>query len=177
MISGFLFARVQLFKVMRPLSRIINKRYHGADQCKALLYFGLAISTLAVLSCSGSRSHVSSGEASAQENNYKPSPYAAPLEKDDYQWARPAKDYASLRYSSLDQINVSNVKDLKVAFTFSTGMDRGHEAAPLVVDETTDESSVANCEGFGFAEAEGAGDGEVAAIGDGSGDSGAVPFD
>ena len=47
----------------------------------------------------------------------------------------------------------------------------------LVVDETTDESSVANCEGLGFAEAEGAGDGEVAAMGDGSRDSGAVPCD
>ena len=49
---------------------------------------------------------------------------------------RPAKDFASLRYSSLDQINTTNVKDLKVAWTFSTGLDRGHEAAPLVVGNT-----------------------------------------
>ncbi|HEY6051991.1 MAG TPA: methanol/ethanol family PQQ-dependent dehydrogenase, partial [Thermoanaerobaculia bacterium] len=55
---------------------------------------------------------------------------------DDGQWVRPAKDYASTRYSSLDQITTANVKDLKVAFTFSTGVAKGHEAGPLVVDNT-----------------------------------------
>jgi PQQ-dependent dehydrogenase (methanol/ethanol family) len=55
---------------------------------------------------------------------------------DDGQWVRPAKDFASTRYSTLDQINTDNVKDLKAAWTFSTGTDRGHEAAPLVVNNT-----------------------------------------
>ena len=52
---------------------------------------------------------------------------------EDGQWTMPAKDYASTRYSGLDQITVGNVKDLKVAWTFSTGFLGGHEAAPLVV--------------------------------------------
>jgi lanthanide-dependent methanol dehydrogenase len=55
---------------------------------------------------------------------------------DDGQWTMAAKDYASTRYSSLDQINAANVGQLKVAWTFSTGVNRGHEAAPLVVGET-----------------------------------------
>jgi PQQ-dependent dehydrogenase (methanol/ethanol family) len=55
------------------------------------------------------------------------------LESDDGQWAMPAKNYASTRFSSLNQINTENVKELKIAFTFSTGINRGHEAAPLVV--------------------------------------------
>jgi PQQ-dependent dehydrogenase (methanol/ethanol family) len=55
---------------------------------------------------------------------------------DDGQWTMPAKDYASTRFSSLDQINASNVSNLKVAWTFSTGNTRGHEAAPLVVNNT-----------------------------------------
>ena len=55
---------------------------------------------------------------------------------DDGQWTMPAKNYASTRFSSLDQINASNVGELKPAFTFSTGLARGHEAAPLVVDNT-----------------------------------------
>ena len=63
-------------------------------------------------------------------------PYQGQLEADDGQWIRPAKDYASTRYSSLDQINAKNAKDLKLAFTFSTGMTHGHEAAPLVVNNT-----------------------------------------
>src|SRR5579884_3929660 len=48
----------------------------------------------------------------------------------------PAKNYASTRYSTLDQINTGNVKDLKLAWSFSTGLTRGHEAAPLVVNNT-----------------------------------------
>ena len=52
------------------------------------------------------------------------------------QWVRPAKDYASTRYSTLADINKSNAGSLKVAWTFSTGLTRGHEAAPLVVNDT-----------------------------------------
>src|SRR3954465_13741445 len=57
-------------------------------------------------------------------------------DKDDGQWTMPAKNYQGTRYSELDQINASNAKDLKVAWTFSTGVNRGHEAAPLVVGDT-----------------------------------------
>ena len=55
---------------------------------------------------------------------------------DDGQWIMPAKNYASTRFSTLDQINTGNVKNLKLAWTFSTGLTRGHEAAPLVVNNT-----------------------------------------
>src|SRR5947209_15472389 len=53
--------------------------------------------------------------------------------QEDGQWTMPAKNYASTRYSGLDQINTDNVKSLKVAWTFSTGVNRGQEAAPIVV--------------------------------------------
>jgi PQQ-dependent dehydrogenase (methanol/ethanol family) len=55
---------------------------------------------------------------------------------EDGQWIMPAKDYASTRFSGLDQINVDNVKDLKLDLTFSTGLVRGHEAAPIVAGNT-----------------------------------------
>jgi glucose dehydrogenase len=55
---------------------------------------------------------------------------------DDFQWPMAAKNYASTRYSTLDQINASNVSSLKLGWTFSTGVTRGHEAAPLVVNHT-----------------------------------------
>jgi PQQ-dependent dehydrogenase (methanol/ethanol family) len=45
----------------------------------------------------------------------------------------PAKNFASTRYSGLEEINTTNVSKLKVAWTFSTGVDRGQEAAPIVV--------------------------------------------
>ena len=56
--------------------------------------------------------------------------------QEDGQWTMPAKTYASTRFSGLDQINAGNVKDLKVAWTFSTGVNRGQEAAPIVVGDT-----------------------------------------
>jgi len=48
----------------------------------------------------------------------------------------PAKNYASTRYSSLNQITAANVANLRISSTFSTGTVRGHEAAPLVVNNT-----------------------------------------
>jgi PQQ-dependent dehydrogenase (methanol/ethanol family) len=55
---------------------------------------------------------------------------------DDGEWRMAPKDYANLRYSELAQITPENVKNLHVAFTFSTGVTQGHEAAPLVVNNT-----------------------------------------
>ena len=55
---------------------------------------------------------------------------------DDGQWVRPAKDFASTRFSGLTEINATNVKNLRPIATFSTGALRGHESAPLVVGST-----------------------------------------
>jgi len=54
---------------------------------------------------------------------------------DSKQWAAQLGNYAGTRYSELDQINAGNVGDLQVAWTFSTGVLRGHEGAPLVVGD------------------------------------------
>ena len=51
-------------------------------------------------------------------------------------WAIQTGDYANQRYSSLAQITADNVKDLRVAWTFSTGVLRGHEGSPLVIGST-----------------------------------------
>ncbi|NOC45678.1 MULTISPECIES: lanthanide-dependent methanol dehydrogenase XoxF5 [unclassified Ruegeria] len=51
------------------------------------------------------------------------------------QWAIQTGDYKNQRYSELDQINADNVGDLQVAWTFSTGVLRGHEGSPLVIGD------------------------------------------
>jgi len=51
-------------------------------------------------------------------------------------WSMPARDYASTRFSPLDAINTANASALRVAFTFDTGVNRGQEAAPIVVGNT-----------------------------------------
>ncbi|WP_422038648.1 lanthanide-dependent methanol dehydrogenase XoxF5 [Roseibium sp.] len=53
---------------------------------------------------------------------------------DPNQWVIQTGDYKNQRFSKLDQINKDNVKDLQVAWTFSTGVLRGHEGSPLVID-------------------------------------------
>ncbi len=55
---------------------------------------------------------------------------------DDGQWTMPAKNYASTRYSSLAGITTANAGTLRLVSSFSTGVIRGHEAAPLVSNNT-----------------------------------------
>jgi PQQ-dependent dehydrogenase (methanol/ethanol family) len=56
--------------------------------------------------------------------------------EEDKQWTMQNKNYQATRYSALDSINTDNIKNLKVAWTFSTGVLRGHEGGPLVVGST-----------------------------------------
>jgi alcohol dehydrogenase (cytochrome c)/methanol dehydrogenase (cytochrome c) subunit 1 len=48
------------------------------------------------------------------------------------------KNYSNWGYSTLSQIKRDNLKDLHVAWSFSTGVNqpRGHEGGPLVVGTT-----------------------------------------
>ena len=58
------------------------------------------------------------------------------VEPEDGQWTMPAKNYASTRFSGLEDINAGNVANLKLAWSFSTGVVRGHEAAPIIANNT-----------------------------------------
>ena len=63
----------------------------------------------------------------------------ADLEKliaDPNNWAMQAGDMYNQRYSKLAQINAQNVGKMQVAWMFSTGVLRGHEGSPLVVNGT-----------------------------------------
>jgi alcohol dehydrogenase (cytochrome c) len=57
------------------------------------------------------------------------------LIQDPNQWVIQTGDYANTRFSKLDQINASNVSKMQVAWTFSTGVLRGHEGSPLVIGD------------------------------------------
>lgn len=54
----------------------------------------------------------------------------------DGEWTLPAGDYANTRYSPLSQIDTQNVKNLRIIGSMSTGIARGHEGQPLVVNNT-----------------------------------------
>ena len=58
------------------------------------------------------------------------------LSQDENNWVMWGRTYDGTRYSPLDQINKENVGNLQVAWTFSTGVLRGHEGGPLVIGDT-----------------------------------------
>jgi PQQ-dependent dehydrogenase (methanol/ethanol family) len=57
------------------------------------------------------------------------------MEQNAADWVMPTGDYANHRYSTLNQINTQNVKNLHPVWTFSTGVLRGHEGSPLVIGD------------------------------------------
>src|SRR4051794_17063615 len=56
------------------------------------------------------------------------------LQRNPANWPMQAGNYAGWRYSPLHQINRNNVKDLRIGWQVSTGVLRGHEGGPLVID-------------------------------------------
>src|ERR1051326_1174219 len=55
---------------------------------------------------------------------------------DDGKWTMPGKDYSATRYSALAEISPATVGRLHPVWNFSTGVLRGHEGQPLVVNQT-----------------------------------------
>ncbi len=49
-------------------------------------------------------------------------------------WAKQAGDMLNQRFRNIININTGNVVKMQVAWTFSTGVLRGHEGSPLVID-------------------------------------------
>jgi PQQ-dependent dehydrogenase (methanol/ethanol family) len=78
--------------------------------------------------CIGAVAILATGGAYANDELIK-------LSQNPKEWALPTGDYANQRYSKLNQINAQNVGKLQVAWTFSTGVLRGHEGAPLVIGD------------------------------------------
>jgi PQQ-dependent dehydrogenase (methanol/ethanol family) len=111
----------------------------GCVQSRQRSLGGQAI-LIIVLLCAGCKSKTPDNKTFPFLQRYSSDPSEktdlVKLEGEDGQWIMPAKNYASTRFSGLNQINAGNVKNLKVAWTFSTGSDRGEEAAPIVVNNT-----------------------------------------
>lgn len=56
------------------------------------------------------------------------------LSKNTDNWPMTGKNYSANNYSEASQITKQNVKQLRPAWSFSTGVLSGHEGTPLVVD-------------------------------------------
>jgi lanthanide-dependent methanol dehydrogenase len=69
---------------------------------------------------------LAAGTAGANEELIK-------MSQNPKEWVMPTGNYANHRYSQLKQITSENAAKLQVAWTFSTGVLRGHEGGPLVI--------------------------------------------
>jgi PQQ-dependent dehydrogenase (methanol/ethanol family) len=83
---------------------------------------------LLLAGCMGVAAVLAGSPASANDQLQK-------MSQNPKDWVMPAGDYANTRFSKLKQITTGNVGKLQVAWTFSTGVLRGHEGAPLVVGD------------------------------------------
>ena len=99
-----------------------------------------ALLALVLVACAGDASTRDSTAATSPTAGGAPlvagTALAAPHIGPAGEWQTPAGDYASSRYSELAQITAANAKNLRAAWTFSTGVLRGHEGQPLVVGNT-----------------------------------------
>src|SRR5438132_7507162 len=93
----------------------------------------IAIAAIALAAC---RRTTPPAQTPAKGPAPTPPASAVSAATDDGQWIMAAKDFANTRYSGLQDITTFNVANLKLAWTFSTGVLRGQEAAPLVVPGT-----------------------------------------
>jgi PQQ-dependent dehydrogenase (methanol/ethanol family) len=99
--------------------------------------FGGIFACAALIAASGCGRGTQSSErdvATVPSTSAKAIPASAASPADDGNWTMPGKDYASTRYSALNQITPANVGKLQVSMTFSTGTTEGFEAPPLVVN-------------------------------------------
>jgi PQQ-dependent dehydrogenase (methanol/ethanol family) len=76
--------------------------------------------------CLGAMAALAAGVANANDELIK-------MSQNPKDWVMPTGDYANTRYSKLNQITAANVGKLQVAWTFSTGVLRGHEGGPLII--------------------------------------------
>jgi len=79
--------------------------------------------------CLGACLTLAAGAALAADSD------VAKLTQDPKVWAMQAGDLNNHRYSELKQITSKNARNLTVAWTFSTGVLRGHEGGPLVIGD------------------------------------------
>jgi len=89
---------------------------------------GFVMRKVLFATCLGATVAFGAGAANANEELIK-------MSQNPKDWVMPTGNYANHRYSQLKQITAANVGKLQVAWTFSTGVLRGHEGGPLVIGD------------------------------------------
>ena len=99
----------------------------------------IALAAASALGCGGGQGSTQRDSAAASVGaavTVEGARIGAPRTTPAGEWRMPAGDYANSRYSELSQITAANATNLRASWTFSTGVLRGHEGQPLVVNNT-----------------------------------------
>ena len=97
---------------------------------------GLVMAVASIVVVSSACSSTAPADAPGAGGSAASATATSAVDAADKEWTMQNKNAASTRYSSVNEINSGNVKNLRVAWTFSTGVLRGHEGGPLVVGNT-----------------------------------------
>jgi len=100
-----------------------------------------AILLISLAACSQDSADTAQAPSTAPVQSDTPAVMASEVTNDDLintgdsaDWLSYGRDAGETRFSPLDQVNVSNVSELGVAWVYDTGTFRGLEATPLVRD-------------------------------------------
>lgn len=111
-------------------------------------------SLLRILVCSAATVALGVGMGTAQDltrvsktmTDYTPVTQERLNAADPSDWLLPKGNYQGWMYSALKQVTTENVSQLKPVWVYSTGLDSGHQAPPMVNDGvmfvSTDRKSV-----------------------------------
>ena len=115
------------------MTNTVDSCFLRAHPAFLVLFIGLSP---VIMGCTGQAAQTPSANSAAAAP--APAGVASPASElsareADGDWVRAARDYANTRFSPLNQITSGNANQLRVAWTFSTGTDRGQEGAPLVM--------------------------------------------
>src|SRR5450756_570563 len=103
-------------------------RFAGPQDCK---WEELTMRKVLLATCVSVLAALAAGAANASDELNK-------MAQNPKDWVMPTGDYANTRYSKLNQINATNVNKLQVAWTFSTGVLRGHDCLLYTSDAADD---------------------------------------
>src|SRR6185436_1931880 len=119
--------------VARPVLHITNRGGEVKNNL-SVGFRGAAIFACGLLLAACTRNNPPAQQSAQNKVLTAPTGASIATEPEDGQWTMPAKNYASTRFSGLADINTGNVASLKMAWSFSTGINRGHEAAPIIAN-------------------------------------------
>lgn len=95
---------------------------------------GVQRRVIATLSCLALTAGLAAVASAAGIERYSPVTDARLVAPEPENWLHYRGTYNAWGFSPLDQINTSNVKNLRPVWAFSTGLTEGHQAPPIVND-------------------------------------------